>query len=355
VTETSDTAATAVPPLDDHDDGVLLEPGDAADPSYRRAPAGFVVRRPEDHDLAAIATLYDHAAPRSADGTTGRGALRTHRDLRRTWDARRNDALVVTRDRAIVGYLEFHEELDPWTPELDAYAEARVDPTAREQGVGSFLIGRAEDRARRAADRLPDVPVALRLTLVDPEPGTLAWMARRGLVPERHMLQLRIDLTADLPAPAWPAGTHGVRADELTVDALHDALVASFADHHLGATDDLETWRSFALDRGRVQLWASVAAVDDDGTPIGVGLGRIGGEGYPGLGIIAELGVRPDWRGRGLATAVLRAAFARFAALGVQRVGLEVDDVTLDGALRLYQRAGMNVVHHTVVVSRTLD
>lgn len=328
----------------------MREPSDAADPSYRQPPAGFTVRRPGDGDLRGIAELYERAAARAPDGSTGKGALRTGRDLRRTWEARRNDALVVLHGEQVVGYVEFDEELDPWTPCVETYAEGRVDPGHGSAGIGSFLLGRVVDRARAAAAHNPDLPVVLRTTLVDPRPSTLRWFEARGLVPERHMLQLRIDLTADLPQPAWPAGTRGVRADELAPDAVHAALVTAFADHHLGATEDFATWHAVAVERGRVQLWASVVAVDDDGTPVGVALGHVGGQGDPGLGVIAELGVVPDHRGRGLATAVLRASFRRFAALGVQRVGLEVDDVTLDGALRLYQRAGMEVVHHTVVL-----
>lgn len=333
-----------------HRDGVLREPSDASDPSYRQPPTGLTVRRPEDDDLGRIAELYDRAALRGRSGTTGRGALRTARDLRRTWQARRNDALVVERDGSVVGYVEFDEELDPWTPAVEAYAEGRVDPAAGGEGIGTFLLGRVADRARAAARHNPRLPVVLRTTLVDPRPATLAWFEHQGLLPERHLLQLRIDLTTDLPEPQWPDGARGVRADEVPLPALHTALVSAFADHHLGATEDLDTWRELAVERGRVQLWASVAAVDGDGEPIGVALGHVGGEGDPGLGVIAELGVVPPWRGRGLATAVLRAAFRRFAALGVQRVGLEVDDVTLDGALRLYERAGMEVVHHTVVL-----
>lgn len=342
-------------PVADHTDGVLREPSDATDPSYRQPPEGFGVRRPEEDDLGRIAALYRRAAPRAPDGSTGRGALRTARDLRRTWDARRNDALVVERDDHVVGYLEFDEQLDPWTPRVDTYAEGRVDPSAGGGGIGAFMLGRAIDRAQRAATANPELPVVLRTTLVDPLPETVEWFAARGMEPERHLLQLRIDLTTDLPRPHWPRGTHGVRADEVELAALHEALVGAFSDHHLGATDDLDTWRELVVGRDRVQLWASVAATDEGGTPIGMALGHVGGEGDPGLGVIVELGVVPAWRGRGLATALLRASFQCFAGLGVQRVGLEVDDVTLDGALRLYQRAGMEVVHHTVVLRREVS
>lgn len=347
-----DPTAAAV---DAHADGLGTEHDDPAHPAYRQPPAGTVVERPGDDDLAAIAALYDRAAPRAADGSAGSGALRTASDLRRTWQDRRNDALLLRREAAeVVGYLEFDEQLDPWTPGIETYAEGRVDPAAKGIGIGGFLLDRARDRARRVAEANPDLPVVFRTTLVDPEPATVQWFLDRGLVEERHLLQLRIDLTTDLPTPDWPGRTGATTVDDLDLEDVHAALVAAFADHHLGATDDVDSWRRIVVDRGRVQPSASLAAVDGDGEVVGVALGHVGGEGDPGLGVVAELGVVPRWRGRGLATALLRAVFRHFAGLGVQRVGLEVDDVTLDGALRLYQRAGMEVVHHTVVLRADL-
>lgn len=358
--ETTDADATpgsgdpADEAADTHVDGLVREASDAAATSYRQPPVPYEVRRPDDADLTRIAALYERAAPRADDGTTGRGALRTTTDLRRTWAARRNDALVVELGDAVAGYLEFDEELDPWTPRVETYAEGRVDPAHGDRGIGAFLLGRALDRARRVAQHNPALPVLFRTTLVDPEPATLQWFTERGLSEERHLLQLRIDLGDQLPDPVWPPGTRGLRADRVAVVDLHGALVAAFLDHHLGTTEDLATWEQLALERGRVQLRASVAALDDDRV-VGVALGHVGRDGDPGLGVIVELGVVPSHRGAGLATALLRAAFHQFAGLEVERVGLEVDDVTLDGALRLYQRAGMEIVHHTVVLRREVS
>lgn len=337
-----------------HADGVALEPADPNDALYRPPPAGFRVRRPTDADLAGIAALYERAARRGPDGTTGRGALRTESDLRRTWVERRNDALLVESeagDAQVVGYLEFHETADPWTPSLDLYAEGRVDPDTRDRGVGAFLLGRARDRAARAAARHADVATRLRTTVVDPTADTLAWFVRRGMAPVRHMLQLRLDLDRELPTPSFPARVHPVVGAELPLPALHGVLVSSFADHHLGVTEDLELWRTVAVERGRVDLSVSPVAVDEDGTLLGLALARVGSDGEPGLGVISDLGVVPDARGGGLATALLRETFRRLADAGADRVGLEVDDVTMDGALRLYQRAGMDIVHHTVVLA----
>lgn len=345
---------------------VPVEHDEATHPTYRPAPTGTTVRRPTDADLPRIAALYERVAVRSRHGTTGQGALRTEDDLRRTWEARHDDALVVVRtegaeledvdgeddeDQLVVGYLEFHEDVDPWTPALDLYAEGRVDPRVDARTVAEFLFGRALDRAHRAARRHPDLPTSLRTTVVDPSPATIRWFEEHGLVPERHLLRLRIDVGAGTPAPDWPAGVHGVPADALPDDEVHAALVAAFADHHLGATDDLDDWRAVRLRTGRVDLAASLAAVTDDGQVVGVSLGRLEGPRDPGAGLVTDLGVVPAWRGRGVATALLRASFRRFAALGAVHVALGVDDVTLDGALRLYERAGMEVVHHAIVLT----
>jgi len=327
-----------------------------ADPEHvalATAPPGTDVRRPVPTDFAAVRDLYRRVATRADDGTTGRGALRSEADLRGLWDASRGDAVVVEANGTVVGYADVVEVLDPWTPALEVFAEGRVDPDHRGHGVGSFLLARAVARAGRAAAREPDLPAVLRTTLVDPHDGAVAWYLRRGFGAERHLLQLRIDLDDALPAPVWPTGTRPVPWQGVAPRAVHDALVAAFADHHLGVTEEYDTWRAVALEGRRVDPRATVAAVDDTtGRIVGLALGHVEGPGDPGLAVVADLGVVPAWRGRGLATAVLRGAFARFRELGATRVGLEVDDVTLDGALRLYQRAGMEVVHHTVVLAR---
>jgi len=61
------------------------------------------------------------------------------------------------------------------------------------------------------------------------------------------------------------------------------------------------------------------------------------------LAWINSLGVRPRWRRRGIADALLRTALQDLHARGLRRVGLSVDAEN-PGALRLYKRVGMNVV-----------
>jgi ribosomal protein S18 acetylase RimI-like enzyme len=58
-----------------------------------------------------------------------------------------------------------------------------------------------------------------------------------------------------------------------------------------------------------------------------------------GLGAIQNLGIVPDWRGRGLGRGLLLYALHGFWAAGLERAVLEVTAQN-DGAVRLYQRLG---------------
>jgi mycothiol synthase len=65
--------------------------------------------------------------------------------------------------------------------------------------------------------------------------------------------------------------------------------------------------------------------------------------GDPTYGWVGILGVRPPWRRRGIALALLLHSFAVFRERGCTRVGLGVDAESTTGALELYERAGMHV------------
>jgi ribosomal protein S18 acetylase RimI-like enzyme len=75
--------------------------------------------------------------------------------------------------------------------------------------------------------------------------------------------------------------------------------------------------------------------------------------GDPAFGWVEVLGVGRPWRGRGLGLALLRHAFVEFAARGATRVGLGVDAENTTGAVRLYERAGMQPVRRQDVYEKT--
>jgi mycothiol synthase len=62
------------------------------------------------------------------------------------------------------------------------------------------------------------------------------------------------------------------------------------------------------------------------------------------LGWVQSLGVRPQWRRRGIGEALLRVAIGRLHARGLRAVGLGVQADNATGALGLYERVGMRPV-----------
>ena len=68
-----------------------------------------------------------------------------------------------------------------------------------------------------------------------------------------------------------------------------------------------------------------------------------------GGGWIGAIGVRPAWRGRGLAKALLLHSFREFHRRGQRRVGLGVDSQNATGATELYESIGMVVDSEQVV------
>lgn len=61
-------------------------------------------------------------------------------------------------------------------------------------------------------------------------------------------------------------------------------------------------------------------------------------------GWVAELGVKPAWRGRGIGSAMLRRSFTSFAERGLSRVMLNVHSENPTGAVGVYERVGMRAV-----------
>jgi ribosomal protein S18 acetylase RimI-like enzyme len=63
----------------------------------------------------------------------------------------------------------------------------------------------------------------------------------------------------------------------------------------------------------------------------------------PEMAWVYVVGVRPAWRRRGIALALLQHSFAALYEAGKRKASLEVDAENPTGATRLYERAGMHV------------
>ncbi len=329
---------------------------DANAEGLRPPPPGFRVRRPTWDDLETVLDLYN-ACSLDRIGE----AIHERDDIHHRWlePDRFQESLIAEQesDGRVVGYAEFHADVDPWTDELDLYLEARVHPDATGHGLGTFFLDRAIDAAWLEAEDVPgDQRIALRTTLADADDRGRALFDRLGFVPVRHFLDMRLDLEEPRPIPEVRSSVR-IRRMALGVDdeAVWRAYELGFADHWDHDPQTYEDWRYIQMDREEdldPALW--FLAETRDGEIVGVCICRQGMPEDPDIGYVRDLTVVPGWRGRGLAMALLRTAFVAFHDRGLRRVGLEVDDVTLDGAARLYQRAGMTVARRTDVYEKEL-
>jgi mycothiol synthase len=168
----------------------------------------------------------------------------------------------------------------------------------------------------------------------------LAELRRRGYEFVRHFFEMKIDLSDEPTAPAWP--------DDVTVrtfspeDArtVFEADTEAFEDHWDSFHVTFEEWSEYFLGSSEFdpELWFLV----EDGDQL-AGYALCSNEGGETMGAVNVLGVRRPWRRRGLGTALLLHAFHEFRRRGREQARLAVDAENLTGAVRLYERAGMHV------------
>lgn len=232
-----------------------------------------------------------------------------------------------------------------WLERRGEVPEAIVTVHPREvgRGLASTLLDRAEARARElGVERLHAVAFAR-----DSAGRTL--LESRGFREVRRFYGMEIDLDESLPGPAWPEGIEVDKFRREDARAFFDALDEAFADEWGHRSLPFEEWLRLRVDSPDADhsLWFLVR----DGDEV-AGVARCDDRGEAGF--IGALGVRRAWRRRGLGLALLRHAFAEFRRRGKRRAALGVDAENPTGATRLYERAGMHVAIEDVVFEKDL-
>jgi GNAT superfamily N-acetyltransferase len=154
---------------------------------------------------------------------------------------------------------------------------------------------------------------------------------------------------ADIPAielteaPSPPVVPDGLVVDELRdgeYEAFYAALNEAFAEHWEWHPEPFEKWLQRRQGQHRDEhgpVWF-VVRDGDELAAVTRNDASVAGGGYVGA-----IGVRPAWRGKGLAKALLQRTFAEFWRPGTTRVTLDVDSQNATGAVQVYERVGMHV------------
>ncbi len=169
-----------------------------------------------------------------------------------------------------------------------------------------------------------------------------ALVRARGYAVIRHGFRMLANLDEPPEQPRWPEGIVVRTMREGEERATHAANNDAFADHWGFESKPFERFARWSFEGERFDPSLNFLALDRDDIA-GICLCSLHSSGDPTYGWVGILGVRPPWRRRGIALALLLHAFAEFRARGCTRAGLGVDAESTTGALELYERAGMTV------------
>jgi mycothiol synthase len=215
----------------------------------------------------------------------------------------------------------------------------------RGRGLGSELVDRSEERLRAlGVGRVHAVTLA-------PDVAAGPLLTGRGYREVRRFWEMTIELGDDPPPePRLPPGFRIESFSSELARAFHGALEEAFAEHWEYQPEPFGEWweRQVARPDHDPSLWFVVLTGEDVAAATRNDPERSGG------GWIGALGVRADWRGRGLAKALLLRSFREFHQRGQRRVGLGVDSENATGATKLYESVGMVVDSEQVVWEKVL-
>lgn len=301
------------------------------------------LRPPTMADAARVTELANARA--EALGSPTRSTIE---DIESWWESSGVDlsADMVLADDAHERIRGFAFVTQPGKPYVAVHGGAIVHPDAFECDVlWDELHTWVYERAKAHVPLAPSgAQVSLFTEAIEQDERKKAAIARAGYALARVFYRMRMDLDVEIPAPAIPEGIilRTMRPDELAdVAEVH---VEAFRDHWGHADESAEEFAGEWLESTKDQCPDFSCVAISDGGIVGYALCEDRYRGDSGVGHIVVLGVRTAYRGRGIASALLRTVFRAFRAAGYSTVRLGVDASSPTGATRLYEKAGMVVI-----------
>lgn len=263
------------------------------------------------------------------------------------------DARLLVVDDAAVGFAWIHHTPSD-TREDHAYLLGMIHPEHRRHGLGTILfrweMQRATERLRKSP---PGLPRYLRTSSWDWIPDAHHLYESHGFVPVRWYEELLMSLEEGVEVEP-PRGVAILPWNAGPADEIRQVHNAAFADHWGSTPRDEATWNHELRGHG-MRLDLSFVAVAADRV-VGYSLNEV----YPGDeellgrrdGWIGTLGVLREWRGRGIASALIAASLDAFRSAGLSHASIGVDTDNPSGAARLYRRLGFRRRHRSVTHQR---
>lgn len=234
-----------------------------------------------------------------------------------------------------------------------AYAWGGVDPAWRRAGIGTGLYKWQQERARQ---RRPGA--ILRTYAEEGNAGHNALLRMMGNEIVRYWTEMTRPLGDPLPGAVLDDGAVFAGFDAEISEHIRQAHNEAFKDHWGSEPRDKESWKFTVAHPDFKPEWSFAVIDTAAGEVAGYHMASLDpnfapihgySEGYTEL-----LGVRNQYRGRGIAPAMLAEAMRRYKTDGIDHAGLQVDTENPSGAHGLYEALGYRPTHRTFTYDKVL-
>lgn len=277
-------------------------------------------------------------------------------------DAVADDGLqaVLVRDLggALVAYGWNHVSATDVDPRR-VYLMGGVHPGWRRQGIGHAVLDWQLKHAKEwdARTRQPGFGPLRQIVYVDEKLKANGILCESfGLQPVRWYADMSFELSQPLPEIKELSGISIVAYSDEYSEGVRLAHNEAFADHWGSQEVDQVRWaRELARSAARPH-WSWVALDDATGEVVGYAMNSAYEQDWTAQGFSEgwtdRLGVRRDWRSRGVAQALLVASMKSFLSADLDAAGLGVDSDNPSGAFAIYEHLGYVAGEMVVMYAR---
>ncbi len=227
----------------------------------------------------------------------------------------------------------------------------------RRRGLGSYLMDWLETRARQIFAAIEDdLPRRMSTSTRSTYQDRIGLFQSRGFQANRYFSHMERNLR-QIPEKALP---DGLRIE--TWSQSHDAQLVethnrAFADHFDFGPLSLEYWQKHVT--GAEHFRGDLSCIVSAGDRI---VGYLLTDVFPGRNeqrgrkeaVMEAIGVVPEFRGRGIASAMMAEVMRQYARHGIERTALTVDTENVTHALRLYEKMGFESLRTGIQFSKAV-
>lgn len=251
-------------------------------------------------------------------------------------------------------------------------ADGAVRPDWHRRGVGTELMRHQVDRAAKLRREHGSLgPWTLKIGGFDADEGLAAVARTLGFEPVRYWFGMDRDVDPVPPSSA-PDGIEVISYTPDWAERLYQAHNAAFADHWDHHDRGFERFRDRVTAAAAFRPELTMLGVTDEQVADDCArtssaarhrarAGAVAGyvvtfvEADPGRAIMGLVGTRREWRGKGVASALIAAALAAYRHSGIVTATLGVDAASPTGAAGVYEHNGFRTVSRMTTYSRTIS